>query len=56
MGEAGSSGRLAAGFSDADIVEIVAHLAMNTFTNYFNNVAKTVIDFPHVSTANARAA
>jgi uncharacterized peroxidase-related enzyme len=45
-----------AGFSDAEIVEIVAHLALNTFTNYFNNVAKTVIDFPHVSTADARAA
>jgi len=46
----------AAGFGDADIVEIVSHVAMNTFTNYFNNVAKTVIDFPHVSTAEARAA
>ncbi|HWJ17257.1 MAG TPA: peroxidase-related enzyme [Geobacterales bacterium] len=46
----------AAGFNDAQIVEIVAHLAMNTFTNYLNNIAKTVIDFPHVSTATAHAA
>ena len=36
----------AAGFSDAQIVEIVAHVALNIFTNYANNVAKTKIDFP----------
>lgn len=36
----------AAGFTDAQIVEIVAHVALNIFTNYANNVAKTKIDFP----------
>jgi uncharacterized peroxidase-related enzyme len=36
----------AAGFSDEEIIEIVAHVAMNTFTNFFNNAAKTEIDFP----------
>jgi uncharacterized peroxidase-related enzyme len=36
----------AAGFGDAQIVEIVAHVALNIFTNYANNVAKTIIDFP----------
>lgn len=36
----------AAGFSDAQIVEIVLHVALNTLTNYVNNVAETVIDFP----------
>lgn len=36
----------AAGFSDGEIVEIIAHVAMNTFTNFFNNAAKTEIDFP----------
>lgn len=36
----------AAGFSDAEIVEIVLHVALNTLTNYVNNVAETVIDFP----------
>lgn len=36
----------AAGFSDEETVEILAHVAMNSFTNYFNETAKTVIDFP----------
>ncbi|AWM37428.1 Carboxymuconolactone decarboxylase family protein [Gemmata obscuriglobus] len=35
-----------AGYSDAEITEIVAHVALNTFTNYVNNVAETEIDFP----------
>lgn len=35
-----------AGFDDAGIAEIVAHVALNIFTNYFNNVAEPVIDFP----------
>ena len=37
-----------AGFSDAQIVEIVALVAENTFTNYLNEVARTDIDFPIV--------
>jgi uncharacterized peroxidase-related enzyme len=36
----------AAGYSDGEIAEIVAHVALNTLTNYFNNVAETEIDFP----------
>jgi uncharacterized peroxidase-related enzyme len=36
----------AAGFSDAQIVEVVLHVALNTLTNYVNNVAETAIDFP----------
>ncbi len=36
----------AAGFTDAEIVEIVLHVALNTLTNYVNNVAETAIDFP----------
>ncbi len=36
----------AAGFTDAQIVEIVLHVALNTLTNYVNNVAETAIDFP----------
>lgn len=35
-----------AGFSDGEINEIVANVALNTFTNYFNHVADTEIDFP----------
>lgn len=38
----------AAGFSDGEIAEIVAHVALNVFTNYFNRVAQTEIDFPRV--------
>lgn len=39
----------AAGFTEAQIVEIVALVAENIFTNYLNNVAATPIDFPVVS-------
>lgn len=35
-----------AGVSDAEITEIVANTALNLFTNYFNQVADTNIDFP----------
>ncbi len=38
----------AAGYSDAQIVEIVQHVALNTWTNYINEVAGTEIDFPVV--------
>ena len=41
----------AAGFSDGQILEMIAHVALNTFTNYFNLVAQTEIDFDKVSTA-----
>lgn len=36
----------AAGLSDEQISEVVAHVALNTFTNYFNLVAGTQVDFP----------
>jgi uncharacterized peroxidase-related enzyme len=42
-----------AGFTDAQIVEIIAIVAENSFTNYLNEVAKTDIDFPVVLTADA---
>jgi uncharacterized peroxidase-related enzyme len=35
-----------AGYGDAEIAEVVAHVGLNVFTNYFNNVAGTTIDFP----------
>ena len=35
-----------AGYSDGEINEIVANVALNIFTNYFNHVAGTEIDFP----------
>ncbi len=42
-----------AGYTDAQVIEIVLHVALNTLTNYVNEVANTEIDFPVVS---ARAA
>lgn len=35
-----------AGFDDAAIAEVVANVALNVLTNYFNIVAETDIDFP----------
>ena len=37
-----------AGYSDAQVIEIVVHVALNTLTNYVNEVAQTEIDFPIV--------
>jgi uncharacterized peroxidase-related enzyme len=41
----------AAGFSDAEITEIIAHVSLNVLTNYFNRAADTEIDFPRVIAA-----
>jgi uncharacterized peroxidase-related enzyme len=38
----------AAGYTDAQIIEIVQHVALNTWTNYINTVGETEIDFPVV--------
>ena len=38
-----------AGLTEAEIAEVIAHVALNVFTNYFNNTAKTAIDFPQVA-------
>jgi uncharacterized peroxidase-related enzyme len=45
----------AAGWGDAEIVDIVLAVALNTFTNYVNEVAKTDIDFPVVTAARVAA-
>lgn len=42
-----------AGYGDAEIVEIVLHVALNTLTNYVNEVARTAIDFPLVTARRA---
>jgi uncharacterized peroxidase-related enzyme len=39
---------LAAGYGPEAVVEVVANVALNVFTNYLNNVAQTTVDFPHV--------
>lgn len=38
-----------AGYTDAQVIEIVLHVALNTLTNYVNEMAKTEIDFPVVT-------
>jgi alkylhydroperoxidase family enzyme len=45
-----------AGLSEAEIGEIVAHVAINVFTNYFNIAFDTEIDFPVVRTQQSKAA
>ena len=35
-----------AGYTDGEVAEIVANVALNIFTNYFNHVAGTEVDFP----------
>jgi uncharacterized peroxidase-related enzyme len=42
-----------AGYDDAQVIEIVQHVALNTWTNYINEVAKTEIDFPVVAIRKA---
>lgn len=37
-----------AGFADGEIGEIVGAVALNIFTNYFNETARTEIDFPAI--------
>lgn len=47
----------AAGYDDAQIVEIVLHVALNTLTNYVNTALATDVDYPKVTPyAQARRA
>ncbi len=43
----------AAGVNETEIAEIVGHTALNILTNYFNNTAGTVVDFPLVESYSA---
>lgn len=45
-----------AGFGDGVIAEVVAHVALDVFTNYFNNVAQTDVDFPKAAPLSAEPA
>jgi len=38
-----------AGLRDAEVLDVVANVALTTFTNYLNEVSKTDIDFPVVT-------
>ena len=42
-----------AGFSDEQMVEIVAHVALNIFTNYVNVALQVPVDFPAVKLRRA---
>lgn len=35
-----------AGYSEPEIAEIIANISLSIFTNYFNIIAKTELDFP----------
>lgn len=50
VNDADFSNAKSAGVTDEEVSEIVAHVALNILTNYFNNTANTEIDFPVVST------
>ncbi len=41
-----------AGFSDAEIVEIITHVGMNLLTNILGKASRVEIDFPKVSLAS----
>lgn len=41
------------GFSDEQVVEIVAHVALNLFTNYVNVALEVPVDFPTVGLRRA---
>ena len=43
----------AAGFSDEEMVEIMAHVALNLFTNYVNVAFAVPVDFPAVKLRSA---
>lgn len=47
------SGARSAGLSDADILETIAVVALNVFTNYVNHIAGTEVDFPAVALRKA---
>lgn len=38
----------AAGFDDEEVVELIAHVALNLFTNYVNVALSVPLDFPEV--------
>jgi uncharacterized peroxidase-related enzyme len=45
-----------AGYSEGEIVDIVTVTAIGIFTNYFNHIAGTEVDFPLIRTVNVAKA
>ena len=42
------NGAREAGYSDEEILEMIAHVALTTFSNYTNDLAGTELDIPKV--------
>lgn len=53
VGDADVAALRAAGFSDGQVVEILAHVALNLFTNYVNVAFAVPVDFPGVKLRSA---
>lgn len=53
VSEADMDALKSAGYDDGTIAEIIAHVSLNIFTNYFNKAAKVLVDFPQVELVEA---
>ena len=53
IGDADLAAVKLAGYTDAQVLEIIMHVALNTFTNYVNEALGTDIDFPVVEARKA---
>lgn len=53
IGEADVAALREAGFGDGEIVELLAHVALNLFTNYVNVAFDVPLDFPKVALRQA---
>jgi uncharacterized peroxidase-related enzyme len=53
VGDADVQAVRAAGYSDQEIVEILAHVALNLYTNYVNVAFAVPVDFPAVKLRRA---
>jgi uncharacterized peroxidase-related enzyme len=53
VGDADVASLRAAGYGDGQIVEILAHVALNLFTNYVNVAFAVPVDFPGVKLRSA---
>lgn len=45
-----------AGYSDGEIIEIIANISLNLYTIYFNHIAQTVNDFPEIKIGEPQTA
>ena len=45
----------AVGYSQSEVVELIGHVALNIFTNYFNLAVATDVDFPRVDVSQIAA-